>query len=443
MRYRILVVGLSRSSPSVGAFAEEELFAVTEVAWGAVSRELLREKAPHLVVVGGGYASAATAPWLSSGERSFATLAVFETGRCDGLLVDVVDDFVVRGDHEELLCRAMRLLRMTVPSEADAAADRLCSEMGLRQLVGSDLGFVAVLRQIVLYARTDTPVLILGETGTGKELCARALHHLGRRGDLPFVAADCSGLPDHLFENEMFGHARGAYTDAASDQKGLVALADRGTLFLDEIDSLSLAAQGKLLRLLQEKSFRPLGSEKFLRANLQVIAATNADLAGLVRRKEFRTDLFYRLDVLQIRMPPLRERRGDIPQLARHFLREAAERTGSRRTFTAAALRKLGSHDWPGNVRELSNVVQRAAVLAEGEAIQPSHITLPVDTAAAAANFGAGFRVTRQETMERFERDYLKALLEKHDGNISRAARQADYERRAFGRLARKYHLTR
>ncbi len=378
-------------------------------------------------------------------------------------LIEVVDDFVVARDPRaepgaivdvprlraapgfarecvagELSCRIARLLG--AQPEIDRVSSKLADEAALRQLVGADPKFLEVLRLITLYAPSETPVLILGETGTGKELCARALHHLGPRRHHPFVAVDCSALPDHLFENEVFGHSRGAYTDAASDQKGLIALAAQGTLFLDEIDTLSLAAQGKLLRFLQEKTYKPLGGDKFLRADVNVIAATNGDLDGAIRIGRFRADLFYRINVLQIRMPPLRERREDIALLARSFLASAAERCGQRRVFSPGALRKLTAYDWPGNVRELSNLVQRAAVLAEGGTVLPSHIVLP--SMSAPAEPGGTFRAERDRMIEIFERSYVQELLSRHDGNITHAAREAGQERRAFGKLAKKYRLS-
>ena len=367
-----------------------------------------------------------------------ATLAIVH--REDDPLIDAVDDFVVaRGDvAAEVGRRAARLLG--AESEVERVAMKLADEAALGQLVGSAPKFLEVLRLITLYAPSETPVLVLGETGTGKELCARALHHLGPRRHHPFVPVDCSALPDHLFENEVFGHARGAYTDAASDQRGLIALAAQGTLFLDEIDTLSPSAQGKLLRFLQERMYKPLGGEKFLRADVNVIAATNGDLDAAIRAGRFRADLFYRINVLQIRMPPLRERRDDIALLARTFLAAAAQRCGVRRVFSAAALRKLASYDWPGNVRELSNLVQRAAVLAGGELVLPEHVVFPMATADGACS--GTFRAERDRMIETFERSYIQELLTRHGGNITHAARAAGQERRAFGKLAKKYRLT-
>ena len=409
----------------------------TRVPWAELASAAERDR-PRLVIFDAVAGVPPDARERLAALRNCAMLAIVSDD--DDALIEVADDFVVaRGDiTHELERRAARLLG--VPSEVDRVAMKLAEEAALAQLVGSAPKFLEVLRLITLYAPSETPVLILGETGTGKELCARALHHLGPRRHHPFVAADCSALPDHLFENEVFGHARGAYTDAATDQKGLITLASQGTLFLDEIDTLSLSAQGKLLRFLQERTYKPLGGEKFLRADVNVLAATNGDLDAAIRTGRFRADLFYRINVLQVCMPPLRERRDDIALLARGFLATAAERCGRKRAFSAAALRKLASYDWPGNVRELSNLVQRAAVLADGETVLPEHVVFP--SAAASAECSGTFRAERERMIETFERSYVHELLTRHRGNVTHAAREAGQERRAFGKLAKKYRLT-
>ena len=431
--YRILLVGDGISAAIEGALAAggKPRLVVSRAGW-----EGLDDRDAELLIFCGDDARAAE--WLRNGGAQRPTMAVTSA---DSPLAELVDDFVLDRDGvaDELRHRAMRLLR---GEDLDDIARRLGDELALRQLVGNEPSFLEVLRQIERFAPTDVPVLIVGETGTGKELCARALHQLGLRRKFPFIAADCSAVPEHLFENEMFGHCRGAYTDAAADQKGVVGLCDRGTLFLDEIDSLSLAAQGKLLRFLQEHTYRPLGGEKFLRSDVNVLAATNRDLATMVKEKQFRADLFYRLNVLQIRMPPLRERRGDVMLLARHFLDEAAARQGRRLAFAPSALHKLAAYEWPGNVRELANLVQRAALVAEGTSILPQHVALP-GQAIAEELVATGFRVAKRRAIEDFERAYVGQLLAKHDGNISRAAREAGQERRAFGRLAKKYNLGR
>ncbi len=442
MAHRVLAVGAGSAAPRmVSSFAKDDVRFVFVDADRENFAFAVSQHRPQLVVLDMTVAPpGGVMEWLAARKRLHAAIAIVPA--CDSApeLLELVDDFVIAGDgfEDELRHRALRLLGLS--NDLDAVASRLSEELALRQLVGDDPVFVDVLRQIARYGRSETPVLIIGETGTGKELCARALHHIGPRRNFPFFPVDCSALPDHLFENEMFGHARGAFTDAASDQKGLVALAEHGTLFLDEIDSLSLSAQGKLLRFLQERMYKPLGGEKLVRADVNVLAASNRDLHAAMRTKNFRADLFYRLDVLEIRMPPLRERRGDIPLLARHFLAAAAGRAGCRRGFAAASLRKLSAYDWPGNVRELANVVQRAAVESDGEVVLPCHIILP--GAPRDDEMRTTFRAARSLTLETFERMYVQSMLEKHAGNVTRAAREAGQERRAFGRLAKKYGLS-
>jgi DNA-binding NtrC family response regulator len=250
---------------------------------------------------------------------------------------------------------------------------------------------------------------------------------------------DCGAIPEHLFENELFGHARGAFTDAQSDQKGLAAMANGGTLFLDEIDALSLAAQVKLLRFLQERTYRPLGAERFTKADVNVIAATNCDLEECVQEKRFRSDLYFRLNVLRLSLPPLVKRRSDIQLLARHFL-QIESRSCRPKSFTPAALRKLELYSWPGNVRELLNVVQRATVLSEGLHILPMHISFS-NSHAEVEPSPESFQSARNKTIETFEKHYVEELLEKHNGNVTHAALEAGKERRAFGKLKKKYRL--
>jgi two-component system response regulator GlrR len=372
--------------------------------------------------------------------------------------VRAVDDFVLMPVRaEEWRQRVRRLTGSSGPADpAAAVADRLAAEIGLSQLVGRAPAFLAVLEKIPLIARSGSPALITGETGTGKELCARAIHQLSPRCHLPFIPVDCGALPDSLFENEFFGHVRGAFTDAHRDQRGLVGLAEGGTLFLDEVDSLSTVAQVKLLRFLQERTFRPLGSDRFLRANVNVLAAMNRDPESLVRDKLFRADLFFRLNVVRLHLAPLRERRADIPLLARHIVESLAADAGlGRKSLSPAVLPKLLAYDWPGNVRELHNALQRAVVLATDRHILCEHVSLPdahacdasheIATApapAGCADSGAlSFRRGRSMVVEEFERSYVTRLIEKHGGNVTQAAREAQKDRRAFGRLLKKHGI--
>jgi two-component system response regulator GlrR len=327
--------------------------------------------------------------------------------------------------------------------EASAPQGERELSLALHGMVGQDPAFRAMLERIPRIAADDGTVLITGETGTGKELSARAIHGASRRAHHPFVAVDCGAFPEHLLENELFGHARGAFTDARGDQKGLARVAEGGTLFLDEIDALSLTAQAKLLRFLQERSFKPLGAERFVNADVRVIVATNRDLDALVAERRFRSDLFFRLNVLPVRLPPLRERRGDIALIAEHFLAMLNQgRSGPARSLSAGAIERLYRHDWPGNVRELQNVVRRAVVMMEPERseIRVSELSLPAECALEAPSV-TSFREAKARALAAFERAFVRELLERTHGNITEAARQSKQDRRAFGRLVKKHNL--
>jgi DNA-binding NtrC family response regulator len=353
-----------------------------------------------------------------------------------------VDDFVIAPIRShELHYRITRLLNEESGANTETLHERLAREIALTGLIGSDPAFLRMLRKLPLAASSNSPVLIVGETGTGKELCARAIHILSVRRNSAFIPVDCAALPEHLFENEMFGHARGAFTDARQDQKGLVEMAQGGTLFLDEVDSLSLAAQSKLLRFLQERTYRPLGSDRFFSADVKIVAASNRNLDELIRLKQLRSDLFFRLNVLRLEMLPLRERRSDIVPLANCFLEKlSADSRGVRKTFAPATLRRLAQHEWPGNVRELYNAVQRGFTFAEASEILPAHIFEEASSGTASTTTET-FRQARLRAIESFERNYIADLLRESGGNITRAARIAKKDRRDFGRLVKRYQI--
>ncbi len=373
------------------------------------------------------------------------TLVIIPNGSSEELLrtaSDGADDFLLWPIREQELRERVKRLIGDFPDGKEAAQTLLTGELGLAQVVGSTPAFVEVLAQLARMAPSDAPVLICGETGTGKEVCARSIHLLSRRRQGPFIPVDCGAIPEHLAESELFGHARGAFTDAYRDRKGLISLADMGTLFLDEIDMLSLSTQAKFLRFIQERTYRPVGAEQFCRANVRVISATNRKLEECVRNKEFRSDLFFRLNVLCLSLPPLRERRGDIEALAQHFLEELADAEASApKSLSRAALRRLESYDWPGNVRELCNVMQRAIVLAPGSQLLPSHIVLSSGDSAHGVDVEDTFRSARSKAIAAFERQYVREVLQKCCGNITHAASYAGQDRRAFGRLAKKYRI--
>ena len=356
-------------------------------------------------------------------------LALLEAGASDFAVAPV--------RAADFLPRLGRLLQLRQPESV--LVDRLKQVVGSCQILGQSPSLLSQLGKLPLLAGCDATVLILGETGTGKELFARATHYLSRRSAGPFVAINCGAIPAELAENELFGHEAGAYTTANTMQTGLLRQASEGSLFLDEIDTLSLALQVKLLRFLQDKEYRPLGSGKTLRADVRLIAASNVSLEAAMRAGRFRQDLYYRLSVLSINLPPLRERREDIPLLARHFLaRFAAEFKRPPKEFTPGAIQTLQAYGWPGNVRELENVVQRAVLLGETTAIDGRQLDLP---ASPTDPGGTSFKRLKAHAVHEFEHQYLTELLEKHADNISAAARDAGKNRRAFWELLRKHQL--
>ncbi|HEY2990866.1 MAG TPA: sigma 54-interacting transcriptional regulator [Candidatus Binatia bacterium] len=313
----------------------------------------------------------------------------------------------------------------------------------LEALVGESECFRTAVQKIAVFANSDATVLISGETGTGKELFARAIHYQGPRKDKPFIPVNCGALPDHLLENELFGHERGAFTDASSAEKGLIAEAEGGTLLLDEIDTLSPAAQVKLLRFLQSGEYRPLGCARSMLAQVRVIAATNADLRQRMELKVLRQDLYYRLNTLALYIPPLRERVGDVPRLTAYFLTRYATQYGRNvPQLPGEVLGKLMTHSWPGNVRELECAVQRAVTLNTSQTLRHEDFDLPV-SAAAALSEPAPLREAKTRAVAEFERSYLTNILVTCHGNITQAAKAAGKERRTFQRLVRKYGLER
>ncbi len=325
-----------------------------------------------------------------------------------------------------------------------------------KTLIGTSRCFLQTTGMIPLLSMAKSTVLISGETGTGKELFARAIHYTGDRRGKPFVPVNCAALPDHLIENELFGHSKGAFTGALIDRPGLLHEADGGTFFLDEINSLTMAVQSKLLRVLQDQEFRPLGSTKSRTVDVKIIAATNADLRYLVEARQFREDLFYRLNILSVVLPPLRDRKEDILLLANHFLKVyATEFCRTAIPIGHSAQAKLMGYSWPGNVRELQGVLQRAVAMGLGETLEAHDIDLPETdrpeltgpsmtlVSRGVISNECSFQAMKTKVIGEFERAYLSQLLSAHHGNISKAARAAKKERRAFQRLLQKHGMDR
>ena len=345
-------------------------------------------------------------------------------------------------DPEELRLRLSRLTEGVPLAQAQAQTAAPPRHPLLSRLIGQNARFLQQLGRIPRIAGCDAGVLILGETGTGKELCAQAIHYMSARAGHPWVAVNCGALPAELVEDELFGHARGAYTSAHQARRGLIGEAEGGTLFLDEIDSMPLPSQAKLLRFLQEKEYRPVGSSRCLTADVRVIAACNQDLDLLAEQGRFRRDLFYRLNVLTVCLPPLRERLDDLPPLVEHFMRRFADDFGvSPRGLSPSVLARLAAHHWPGNVRELEHMLERAVLLCAGGTIDASDLELQDTPSVQEGEVAESFSRAKAQVVGAFECEFLKRMLKRHAGNISHAAQACGKDRRAFWQLMRKHAI--
>ena len=354
--------------------------------------------------------------------------------------------------YNQKLPMSLKQFDFLVSEQADhIAEDSIMADFISLNMVGRSLPFVDVLKKIKKIANYDATVLIEGETGTGKEMASRAIHYLSNRHDYPFIPVNCGIIPDNLILNELFGHEKGAYTDAKNPQTGLVAQAEGGTLFLDEIETLSIKGQVTLLRFLQDQRFRPLGSIRPKKANVRIIAATNTNLSALVEQDRFRQDLLYRLNIVSILLPPLRDRSYDIELLAEYFMNKFRKQYKMNDKYlhpnTIDWMRHYG---WPGNVRELENTIHREFLLSEGSTIiikddntQPemnkenliemkpnnfSHFT---------------FHEAKNLVADEFEKKYLHWLMTESHGNVTVAAKLAGKERRALGKLLKKHGMRR
>jgi DNA-binding NtrC family response regulator len=335
---------------------------------------------------------------------------------------------------------------------------QLQATFGLENVIGRSPAMTRVFELVKKAARSDANILIVGESGTGKELIARAIHANSPRASQPFVPVDCASLPEQLLESELFGHEKGAFTGAIKTKPGLIETAHRGTLFLDEIGEMPLGLQSKLLRTIQERQVRRVGGTSFINVDVHVVSATNRDLRETVTRRQFREDLYYRVNVIEIRLPPLRERAGDVTLLAHAFLKKYGHERIT--AFEGETLAALESYGWPGNVRELQNVVERACALADGEIVRrrdlPDYV-LARESLRPAASGGAGtaggvdpriasaeglpLTEARERWLAVLEGNYLRDLLDRHDGNVSAAAKAAGVDRKTFHRLVTKHQV--
>jgi len=327
--------------------------------------------------------------------------------------------------------------------------DALSDRYKLSRLIGETPPMKRLFSLIEQVAATDSTVLLTGESGTGKELVARAIHFAGPRKDARFVAVDCGAIAPALIASELFGHVRGAFTGAAADRTGLIETAEGGTLFLDEISNLPIDLQATLLRVIETQEVRAVGASATLKVDVRYIAASNRDLHALVAEKKFREDLFYRLNIFPIRIPPVRERREDIPALARHFLAMFSTRMHRRvNDFTPEALNTLMQYDWPGNVRELSNIVERLVILCAEGPVGQAHVrewltaSAPCESVPKTADeLNALRRRRRDQAATDIEKTFLMEALQRNDYNVTRAAAQTGMQRSNFQALLKKHDL--
>ncbi|HJV66733.1 MAG TPA: sigma-54 dependent transcriptional regulator [Geomonas sp.] len=346
---------------------------------------------------------------------------------------------------EKVVVMVENALAMTRLKEENAS---LRGMLQSHEMIGSSAAMIRLREQILMVAPTNASVLITGENGTGKELVARSVHFYSNRRDNPFVEINCAAIPEELIESELFGHERGAFTGAVAQKKGKFDLADGGTLFLDEIGDMSMKTQAKVLRILQEKKFERVGGTRTIEVDVRVVAATNKLLEEEIRNGNFREDLYYRLNVVPFKVPPLRERRDDIPLLTQHFLDVFCQREGRElKRIVPEAVEALQRYDWPGNVRELKNIVERLIIMTPGGTITmnhlPDYIGVPAGSReAAAGKLDSVLELSSlREAREEFEREFILQKLEENDWNVSRTAEAIELERSNLHRKIKSYGI--
>ena len=354
-------------------------------------------------------------------------------------------------DPDELeLVVARAFERRQLLQENLALKSEVSARYRFENIIGSSPRMQAVYRLIARCAPTNSTVMLRGESGTGKELIARAIHYNSLRKDKPFVTVDCTTLSENLLESELFGHVKGSFTGAVSNKRGLFESADGGTLFLDEIGNISMSTQAKLLRFIEEREFKAVGDTRLRTVNVRLISATNTDLESMIADGKFREDLYYRINIFPIEIPPLRERRDDIPALAFHSLKRFSNETEHKITeFSAGAMNLLMNFDWPGNVRELENVVHRAVILASGNVIRQGHLVniinmLPqveLDVPRTSEELKRIKKIARQKSVENVEKHFVLGALKRNGWNVTRSAEETGMQRSNFQALMKKYDV--
>lgn len=355
-------------------------------------------------------------------------------------------------DQREFLIKTQSIEQKMIQNRFNSNMTETSSDRNLN-IIGSSSKFSEVMRRVKVFAACDAPVLIEGETGTGKEMVARAIHYFSMRHSEAFIPVNCGALPDSLMENELFGHEKGAYTDAKIRYHGVIAQAHDGTLFLDEIESLTPKAQVTLLRFLQEQEYRPLGSLKSFKANVRIVAASNESVEKLVKGGILRQDLLYRLNILSIKLPPLRSRPEDLIPLTEFFLKRLRTQYRKEAKYLSdQVINWIKSYSWPGNVRELENLLHRAFLVSQKNEIQLADLIeneplLPNEQDDDLLDFDENilceisFNAAKSKIIDKFEKKYLCQLMEKSNGNITLAAKAASKERRALGKLLKKHGI--
>lgn len=357
-------------------------------------------------------------------------------------------DFVTKPfEHDKLVHVLKRALeRSSLVQENLALQRRIRDQEKPHELLGRSPKMQKVLETIRLIGDADVTVLLTGESGTGKDMAARAIHELSSRSPGPYVPVNCPNIPESILESELFGYRKGAFTHATRDKKGLFVEAEGGTIYLDEIGDISPTMQTRLLRVLQEKEIRPLGQTKTIKVDVRIIASTNTDLAAKIDESLFREDLFYRLNVVSIHMPPLRERLEDIPLLLDHFLKKACKEFGKEaKTVSPELMQLFTRYPWRGNVRELENVASRAVLFARGPVIEPSDLDWAPDAEGPCLVTDSvkelPYKQAKAQVLEQFNREYLMAALQRNGFNVTRAAKGSGLERQSFQQVMRRYGI--
>jgi DNA-binding NtrC family response regulator len=357
-------------------------------------------------------------------------------------------DFITKPfEHDKLVHLLYKALeRSRLVRENLLLQQRIRQQEGFYEMVGASPKIRKIFDTIRLISKTDVTVLITGESGTGKDMAAHAIHGLSDRNERSFVAVNCPNLPETILESELFGHKKGAFTDATKDKVGLFREAEGGTIYLDEIGDISPTLQTKLLRVLQEKEIRPVGDTKTLKVDVRILASTNQDLAAKIESNLFREDLFYRLNVLSLHLPPLRDRPEDIPLLTSHFLKKfRLEFSTGPKTISPELLHRLMAHPWRGNVRELENIISRAVLLSSGSVIHPADLDWddrPTECVLVDEATGRlPYKEAKGRVLHRFHREYLADILVRNNGNVTRAARECGLERQALQQVMKRYGI--